>query len=222
MRENTILDKSSDIPDDSDILSMSRGELLAEVHQLRKQVVRLAQEVVKSEMSAWQVQTQREQMEFRIRESGAYTEMLRSQTRDMQQQITAMDQLKAEASRLSRSLEDCQIRLDIVLRLCSLASWELDFNTDKLLRSPELMAMLGIEGKAEVPAADPVVSLLVHPEDAKIFDSSVRHVISENEPVNFTCRIVRKNGEVRRIAFIVDYLPGERGKVFGLAQDVTP
>ncbi len=70
-------------PPIANLIGMTREELAIEIYQLRKQVVRLAEEVVKSEMSSWQVQTQHERMEFLVKESGSYTELLQSQAADL-------------------------------------------------------------------------------------------------------------------------------------------
>lgn len=221
MNEDKTYDQPVDLPPDSDLIGMTREELAIEIYQLRKQVVRLAEEVVKSEMSSWQVQTQHERMEYLVKESGSYTDMLKSQAADLQARLKASESIKEDLEEAERILSDSQAKLDRMQRLSQVGSWELDIKSDVISRSGEMMSLIGASGSPEAPAADPAISMHVHPEDVRIFELNVHRLISDEVPVAFSCRIVKPDGDERLFMFSAEIVAGEHEKIFGIAKDVT-
>lgn len=222
MNVDTMYEKPAEIPPDSDLIGMTREELATEIYILRKQVVRMAQEVVKSEMSSWQVQTQHERMEFLVRESGSYTELLQSQAVDLRSKLKASEVIEDDLARAERTLSETRAKFDSVQRLSHIGSWELDIKADVISRSCEMMSLIGACGSPEAPAADPAISMLIHPEDVHIFESNVNRIIYEYVPVTFNCRVVRPDGAIRQFMFSAEAVAGEHDKVFGIAKDITP
>lgn len=222
MNEDTMYDQPVDLPPDSELIAMTREELAVEIYQLRKQVVRLAEEVVKSEMSTWQVQTQHERMEYLVKESGSYTDMLKSQAADLRARLKASEAIKDDLDKVEHTLSENQAKLDRMQRLSHIGSWELDIKSDMISRSHEMMSLIGANGSPEAPAADPAISMHVHPEDVRIFESNVNRLISDESQVSFCCRIVRPDGAVRQFMISAEVVAGEHEKVFGIAKDITP
>ena len=194
MTEYSMYEQPVEISPDSDLVGMTREEMAIEIYQLRKQVVRLAEEVVKSEMNTWQVQTQHERMEFLVKESRSFTDMLQSQAADLRARLKASEAIQDDLATAERTLSDSQAKLDRMQRLSHIGSWELDIKSDVISRSREMMSIIGASGDLEAPAADPAISMLVHPEDVRIFESNVHHIIADGVPVTFSCRIVRPDG----------------------------
>ncbi len=221
MNEDTMYGQPVDLPPDSDLIGMTREELAIEIYQLRKQVVRLAEEVVKSEMSSWQVQTQHERMEFLVKESGSYTDMLKSQAADLQARLKASEAIKDDLEKAERTISDSQAKLDRMQRLSRIGSWELDIKSDMISRSREMMSLIGASGSPEAPAADPAISMHIHPEDVHIFELNVHRLISDEAPVVFSCRVLKPDGDERLYMFSAEVVAGEHEKVFGIAKDIT-
>ncbi len=222
MNEDTTYDKPSEIPADSELIGMTREEMAVEIYQLRKQVVRLAEEVVKAEMATWQVQTQHERMEYLVKESRSYTELLQSQAEDLRAKLKDSDAIRDDLAKAELTLLDSQAKIDRMEHLSHIGSWELDMKSDVITRSAEMMSIIGASGSPVAAAADPSISMLIHPEDAGIFESSVRRIIADEVPVTFSCRIVRPDGSVRQVMFSAEPVSGEHEKVFGIAKDITP
>lgn len=222
MNEDTMYDQPVDLPPDSELIAMTREELAVEIYQLRKQVVRLAEEVVKFEMNTWQVQTQHERMEYLVKESGSYTDMLKSQAADLRARLKASEAIKDDLDKVEHTLSENQAKLDRMQRLSHIGSWELDIKSDMISRSREMMSLIGADGSPEASAADPAISMHIHPEDVRIFESNVNHLISDEVQVSFCCRIVRPDGAVRQFMISAEVVAGEHEKVFGIAKDITP
>lgn len=222
MNEDTTYDKPYDIPADSDLIGMTRDEMAIEIYTLRKQVVRLAEEVVKAEMSSWQVQTQHERMEFLVKESRTYTELLQAQAEDLRARLKASEANKDVLAKAEMALSDSVAKIDRMQHLSHIGSWELDMKSDVISRSSEMMSILGIDGPHVASAADPAISLLIHPEDAHIFEQNVHRTIADDIPVTFSCRIVKPDGTIRQIMFSAEPVAGEHEKLFGIAKDITP
>jgi PAS domain S-box-containing protein len=218
-------DSAQEMPVDSELADMTRKELASEIMQLRKQVVRLAEEVVKSEMGSWQVQSQQERMEFLVKESRAYTEMLESQSRDLRSRLSELESIKEALAKAEQAMRDRQAKFDRLQHLSHIGSLEWDLRSDKISRSRELLDLLGIDEEAEVITADPVQSMLVHPEDMAMFESNIQRLISLRQPVSFNYRAVRPDGDIRQLWVSAEVMPDELGDpaiVFGIVKDVTP
>jgi PAS domain-containing protein len=222
MNEDTTYDKPSEIPADSELIGMTREEMAIEIYQLRKQVVRLAEEVVKAEMSSWQVQTQHERMEYLVKESRSYTELLQAQAEDLRDRLKASEAIKDDLAKAELILSGSAANVDRMQRLSHIGSWELDLKSDSIIRSREMMSILGASGSPEVSAADYAISMLIHPEDTRIFELNVHRTIADDVPVTFSCRIVKPDGAIRQIMFSAEVVAGEHEKVFGIAKDITP
>ena len=222
MNEDSMYEKPVEISPDSDLVGMTREEMAIEIYQLRKQVVRLAEEVVMSEMNSWQVQTQHERMEFLVKESGSFTDMLQSQAAELRARLKDSEAIRDDLATAECTLSDSQAKLDCMQHLSHIGSWELDIKSDVISRSREMMSIIGASGDLEAPAADPAISMLVHPEDVHIFESNVHHIIANNVPVTFCCRIVKPDGTVRQIMFSAEVMANDNEKIFGIATDITP
>jgi PAS domain-containing protein len=222
MNEDTTYDKPSDIPADSELIGMTRDEMAIEIYTLRKQVVRLAEEVVKAEMSSWQVQTQHERMEFLVKESRSYTELLQAQAEDLRTRLRASESIKDVLAKAEQTLSDYVVKLNRMQHLSHIGSWELDMKSDVISRSSEMMSILGADGPLEASAADPAISMLIHPDDAHIFEQNIHRTMADNVPVTFICRVVKPDGTIRQIMFSAELVAGEQEKIFGVAKDITP
>jgi PAS domain S-box-containing protein len=209
---------------DSELAGMTREELISEIVQLRKQVVRLAEEVVRSEMGSWQVQSQHERMEFLVKESRAYTEMLESQSRDLRSRLAGLELTKEALEKAEQIILNSQAKLDRLQRMSHIGSWEWDLRSDRISRSRELLDILGVDKDAEPPVADLVQSMLVRPDDMALFESSIGRTISSGQPVSFECQIIRPDGGIRHIGVSAEVLhdePGAPAIIFGIVQDIT-
>jgi PAS domain S-box-containing protein len=218
-------DSAQEMPVDSELADMTRKELASEIMQLRKQVVRLAEEVVKSEMGSWQVQSQQERMEFLVKESRAYTEMLESQSRDLRSRLSELESIKEALAKAEQAMRDRQAKFDRLQHLSHIGSLEWDLRSDKISRSRELLDLLGIDEEAEVITADPVQSMLVHPEDMAMFESNIQRLISLRQPVSFNYRAVRPDGDIRQLWLSAEVMLDELGDpaiVFSIVKDITP
>ena len=124
-------------------------------------------------MSSWQVQTQHERMEYLVKESRSYTEMLKSQAEDLRARLKASEAIKDDLAKAEHTLSESLAKLDRMQRLSHIGSWELDMKSDMISRSREMMSIIGADGTPEASAADPAISMLIHPEDVHIFESNV-------------------------------------------------
>lgn len=216
-------DRIADIPADSDLAGMTRGELVYEIEQLRKQVVRLAEEVVRAEMDSWQTQTQRERMKYIVNESSVYKEMLQAQIKDLRAQLESYARHEEEQVKAEHAIRESLARFERMQRLSHIGSWEWDIRSDTITRSYELLEILGIEERPEVPATDMVASMLVHPEDAPSFEASIRQVMINGGVRSFNYRVRKLNGEIRLVKTSIEAILNDRDEtvqIFAIVQEI--
>ncbi len=128
------------------------------------------------------------------------------------------DQVKAR-----RAAADSQKRLQEAVAIARLGSWEWDVPANKIVWSPQLVAMFGAD--PEHPPADYAAYLaLLHPEDRAMVDARVQKAYADGKPYVVDHRILRPDGAVRFIHSDGQVFQDPTGKVVrmaGTAQDVT-
>ncbi|MCP3800568.1 EAL domain-containing protein [Allokutzneria sp. A3M-2-11 16] len=114
-------------------------------------------------------------------------------------------------------------RLNEVQRVAGIASWELDPATGETYWSPNHFELFGLKPGDVVPGAQAVLDR-VHPEDQELVATYWRDHRLSGEEIDIEYRIVRPDGEVRRIRGEAETVRDERGgtvRITGYIRDIT-
>lgn len=108
--------------------------------------------------------------------------------------------------------------------LAHVGSWEWSLDSDRVEWSEELYRIYGLD-----PAETPDLALetfldRVHPEDRDTIRAHIEHALETLEPFDFEERIVRPDGEMRRLRSRGEVIADEDGRpirLIGVCHDVT-
>ncbi|MDP2315827.1 MAG: ATP-binding protein [Pseudomonadota bacterium] len=128
--------------------------------------------------------------------------------------LARLDQTTAALARIRAGLDDAQ-------RLAGLGSWEVELATGRVQWSKSLCE---IHQRAEPPATAEEGMLNVHPDDRSRVEAAFREVGRSGGRVELDGRIVRADGAIRVMHWILRVRHDEAGRVAaitGTSQDVT-
>jgi PAS domain S-box-containing protein len=132
--------------------------------------------------------------------------------RDVTERVRAEEQFLQTAT----SLQQAE-------RLAHLGSWEMDIASGKSRWSDEFFRICGYEPGAFEPSAE-IGLEIIHPDDRQSAAEAVQRACERGEPYHLEKRIVRPDGEVRRVLARGELVHGEAGqpvKMMGSFLDVT-
>ncbi len=108
-------------------------------------------------------------------------------------------------------------------RVAHIGSFEYDVESDTLACTDEGLAICGVEREAFNGAADAILRL-IHPADREAVDKANAKAMAEKKGAQYTCRMIRTDGEARIVNVRLLPVFDENGihiKNIGTVQDVT-
>ncbi|MBN8788933.1 MAG: PAS domain S-box protein [Terrimonas sp.] len=120
-----------------------------------------------------------------------------------------------------KKVEDAEERLRIALESAELATWDLDLRTKRLIYSPRLKEIFGLETLNEVTHRQP--RSLLHPKDLKEIVEKAFELAMTTGIYTYETRIIRADGILRwiRVQGKVFYEEGIPSKIIGILRDIT-
>ena len=126
-----------------------------------------------------------------------------------------------ERKRAEEALQQSQFYLGEGQRLAHMGSWAFDANGFSYWSS-ELFRIHGLDPRGNPPTVEEYLAL-VHPEDRAFMKQGITQMLVDHRAFDFTKRIVRPDGEIRRIRCVG--IPVAQGGTFegflGTGMDVT-
>lgn len=132
------------------------------------------------------------------------------------QDVTALRTSEHTQTREARQLAEAEV-------MAGLGSWELDLATWAAIWSENLFRLYGVDPGTTMPSFDAFRRLL-HPDDEEETVRIIRAGIAAREDVDYECRVVRPDGEVRVFHHrhhVLRDAHGNATRVIGIGQDVT-
>lgn len=128
-------------------------------------------------------------------------------------------ELRAQNERLVAN----EAHLARVQQLVHLGSYEADLRTGKVIWSPELLRLLGVE-LGHMPAFDEFRDRFVHPDDQEQTVAAFRRAMDPPHRFELQSRIIRADGEIRHAQTVGEVELGPEGvpvRIVGSVHDVT-
>ena len=129
-----------------------------------------------------------------------------------------------DRKRIEEEVERSRARLAEAERVARMGSWEWDIAANRIEWSDGLYSLYGIRPGDFDPHYRPGGSRYVHPGDRDLVAAEVRSALETCAPIDFEYRIVRPDGQVRRLhsrAEVFADADGSPLRMTGTVQDVT-
>ena len=104
------------------------------------------------------------------------------------------------------------------------ARWEWQVLNDRVIWSPELFEIYGLEPREFRPSYDAYVQR-VHPSDRKRVQMIVAQALRDGKPFDFEHRVLRPDGSERVVSAHGEVERDQHGRVirmWGVTRDITP
>jgi PAS domain S-box-containing protein len=127
------------------------------------------------------------------------------------------------AARMREELAESQAKLSKAQRIARLGSWEWDMKRRWVTLSDECYAIAGLT-RQEDGLADWFVWTRVLEEERPRIESLFREALAGGGQLNFECRIIRPNGQIRMVHVEAEIDRDDRGcavALHGVLQDIT-
>ncbi|MGA9737635.1 MAG: response regulator [Candidatus Sulfotelmatobacter sp.] len=128
--------------------------------------------------------------------------------------------------RARRLIAESEERLRLAQKVGHSGTWELQFETGRLIWSPELQDLWGVAPGTEAPGEQVQFRRMIYPEDLDRIDKSLAQTIETRSPeFNVEFRITRTDGVARWIESISRVFYDDAGKplrIIGVSTDITP
>ncbi|MCT7952520.1 PAS domain S-box protein [Ancylothrix sp. C2] len=136
--------------------------------------------------------------------------------------ITERHRAEQEKNRLVLSLQKSKASLAAAQRVAHIGSWEYDLNTGKITWSEELFHIFGLEANHRELSYPEVVNL-IHPEDQKFFQETVKRALENPNLYELEFRICCPDGQLRYVEGKGEPVirQGMVIQLFGTAMDIT-
>jgi PAS domain S-box-containing protein len=130
-----------------------------------------------------------------------------------------------ERKQAELALRQSEARLRLAMEISALGTWDLDYQTERMIWSDKLFEIFGLE-----PVADGRMSLadwenLVYPEDLERVNAVNREAREEHRLFNTEYRIRRRDtGEIRWLSELAQFFYDENGlatRCVGIVRDIT-
>jgi PAS domain S-box-containing protein len=120
------------------------------------------------------------------------------------------------------ALRTSQAQLQRAQKLAHLGSWERTLDTGKLVWSPEVYHIHGLDPRTFTPDFEKLLGLM-HPEDRPRIEEIIRNADGDNRSRSMEYRIIRPGGQVRFVRSYGEWVVGAEGKpqIVGTVQDIT-
>ncbi|PKM85865.1 MAG: hypothetical protein CVU87_14185, partial [Firmicutes bacterium HGW-Firmicutes-12] len=108
-------------------------------------------------------------------------------------------------------------------RLAQIGSFEFDVVRNRFTCTDEGLNICGIKGVENSVASDTIIQC-IHPDDRAYVVKLSEQAVSEKRPVDYICRVIKKNGEERIVSVRLEPGLDENGKCIrttGTIQDIT-
>ena len=130
----------------------------------------------------------------------------------------------SEQRRLIDTLQHREQQLAEAQRIAKIGSWDWDLVTDEVTWSDELYRIYGVDpAEVPVPSVEAFFAIL-HPDDRETVGGIVDAAIARDEPLEFDCRIVQRDGSflwIRGRGQVSRDRHGGAVRLGGTSQDVT-
>jgi diguanylate cyclase (GGDEF)-like protein/PAS domain S-box-containing protein len=137
--------------------------------------------------------------------------------------VSALTDVSAERAAVRRAGEQSRMLVE-AQRIGQIGSFELDLGTGRWSYSEELLALWGLTTADSVDLSGPLGVELVHPEDREATRAAWTRACQEGGTLTWEHRIVRSDGEERRVRATVEAELGPDGvatRVRGTNLDIT-
>ncbi len=137
-------------------------------------------------------------------------------------EITALREQLAALRAENAELRKAEMRLDSVLQIAKIGSWELDLKARRSEWSKETRALLGV-GPEAPPTPETVLSVAL-PEDRHIVRDALRGVAEGERRYDVTYRLRWSDGSIHTIHSVADAVTHEgtrATRLVGIVQDIT-
>jgi predicted signal transduction protein with EAL and GGDEF domain len=127
------------------------------------------------------------------------------------------------AARMREELAASQATLTKAQRIARLGSWEWDMTTRRVRLSDECFAIAGLT-RQEEPLADWFLWTRVLDDERPRIEELFREAVAGTGPLNFECRIMRPDGQLRMVHVEAEIDRDDRGcavALHGVLQDIT-
>lgn len=107
--------------------------------------------------------------------------------------------------------------------LAQLGSWTWDAATKEITWTEGLYRVFGFEDDSQPRTAEDY-SPRIHPDDREAMGKSLQSVVDTDDPIHYSHRVVRPDGEIRYVHGVSRRTTNEQGemvRVFGMIQDIT-
>jgi PAS domain S-box-containing protein len=104
------------------------------------------------------------------------------------------------------------------------ASWEWHVQHDRIIWSPELFRIYGLEPREFRPSYDAYLQR-IHPSDRKRVQLIVAQALRDGKPYDFEHRVIWPDGTERVVSAHGEVERDQHGRVirmFGVTRDITP
>jgi signal transduction histidine kinase len=127
-----------------------------------------------------------------------------------------------ERLRLTEARERAERALAAAQAIAHMGSWEWDLATGEMNWSDELYRILGLV-PGETPSSYDALLAHVYPDDRWSVEQRVQTACATAAPLEFECRLVRPDGEVRTVHArgTVAVQPGSAFRILATAHDIT-
>lgn len=128
-----------------------------------------------------------------------------------------------ELRRTQQALIESESRYRLALEMTQSGAWEYSLESDQLICSDELVAMMGLE-RGEFGGALSELESLIHPDDPISWQQEIRTAITSGKRHAFEFRLLRSDGRTRWIELLGDADRDEQGnalRMYGLMRDIT-
>ncbi|MBN7812594.1 PAS domain-containing protein [Algoriphagus sp. H41] len=101
--------------------------------------------------------------------------------------------------------------------------WEVDLRTGQHFWSDQLFAILGLDPLACIPSSELIFGM-VHRDDLALAKSELQRLVSSGESIKVESRILRPDGQLRRLvseAVMDRDENGQPARLFGICKDIT-
>lgn len=120
-------------------------------------------------------------------------------------------------------LKESEANLAAAQKVAHIGSWEYDLSSKEITWSEESFHIFGLDPNGKEPTYADLIEL-IHPDDRKIFQKSVRLAIKSNQPYRLDLRILNNDGTIRNIETRGETIVNQRGKLaklWGTILDIT-
>nr|CAD5952202.1 Phytochrome-like protein cph2 [Planktothrix pseudagardhii] len=127
-----------------------------------------------------------------------------------------------ERKAMEETLRERETRLSLALEAARMGTWDWNILTNEILYSEQLRLMFGLSGPYD--RSYEAFLEIVHPEDRRLVDQSVRCALSETDDYHVEFRIILAEGAVHWICNKGQVYYNESGqaiRMIGVAMDIT-